>query len=161
MDKIRLATIGLAIIFLTVSEAAAQMPGVGRQGGSRLKEDIFKQLNLTPEQQQKLGENRKAQREKMAQLLQAVKEKREELRKDLESATVTRDAVQPLVSDIKSLEAQLVDNRVNGIFAVKEILTPEQFAQFSQIMEKRKDGMAKRFQGRPGRQKGTMDDGRL
>lgn len=161
MDKIRIAAIGLAIIFLTVSEAAAWMPGGVKQGGGGAKDNIFKELNLTPEQQQKLGENRKAQREKTAQLRQAVKEKREELRKGLESATVTRAAVEPLVGEIKSLVAQLIDNRLNGIFAVKEILTPEQFSQFNQIMEKRKENKQKRFEGVRKMRKGMVDDGGL
>lgn len=154
MKKIRLITIGLAIIFLTVSEAYAQMQYGVMPGGGRLKENIYKELNLTPEQQKKMEENRKAQREKTMQLHTAMKEKQAKLQEDLQNPAVTRATLEQLVSEIKSLQAQLIDERVNGIFAVKAILTPEQFTKFNQLMEKRKDGQKKPFQGRRERRKG-------
>ena len=51
-------------------------------------------------------------------------------------AKENQQKIEPLANEIKSLQAQLIDSRINGIFAVKEILTPEQFAKFQQMAEK-------------------------
>jgi Spy/CpxP family protein refolding chaperone len=146
MKKIRLIGIGLMVFFLTVSSVYAETQYSGRSGGGKIKEGIYKDLNLTPEQQKKLEDNRKAQREETTQLRTAMRAKEKELQQALKDPAVTKAGVQPLVNEIKSLQGQLIDHRVSGIFAVKQILTPEQIAKFNQLMEKRKDGKGGRFQ---------------
>jgi len=154
MKKTKLIIIGLGVFFLTVSSGYAQMQGADRPAGGRLKEGIYKELNLTPEQQKKLEENRKAQREKTSQLHTAMRGKEKELQQALKDPAITRAKVEPFVNEIKSLQAQLIDQRISGIFAVKEILTPEQIARFNQLMEKRKEGRKGRFQEWRERRKG-------
>ena len=146
MKKTKLIIIGLAVFFLMVSSAYAQMQGEDKPAGGRFKENIYQELNLTPEQQKKLEENRQAQREKTSQLRTAMKEKEKQLQQTLKDPAVTRANVEPVVNEIKSLQAQLIDQRVSGIFAVKEILTPEQVIKFNQLMEKRKEDKKGRFQ---------------
>lgn len=138
MNKIKRIVIGLAIVFLATSMAYAQLQGGSKQHNDKQRERIFKELNLTPEQQKKLEENRKVQREDIAKLQQAIKEKHAKLQEELKNPGVTRSTVEPLVNDIKSLQAQLIDRRINGIFTVKEILTPEQFVKFQSLIEKQK-----------------------
>jgi Spy/CpxP family protein refolding chaperone len=158
MKKTKLIIIGLAVFFLTVSSVYAQTQYAGKPAGGRLKESIYKELNLTPEQQKKLEENRKAQREKTSQLRTTTMEKERELQQALKDPDLTRVKVEPLVNEIKSLQAQLIDQRVSGIFAVKEILTPEQISKLNQLMEKRKEGRKGRFQERRKRRKGMEYD---
>jgi len=136
MKKINSTIIGLAVFFLTVSAVYAQAQVESQRRGNWHEGNIFKELNLTPEQQKKLEENRNAQREEMAKLHTAIKEKQAKLQEDLKTSAVTRETVEPLVSEIKSLQVQLIDHRINGIFAVKEILTPEQFVKLEQMTEK-------------------------
>jgi Spy/CpxP family protein refolding chaperone len=152
MEKAKLVIIGLMVSFLTVSSAQAQ------EQGAKFKEGIYKELNLTPEQQQKLEENRKAHREKTSQLRTAMMEKEKQLQQVLKDPGVSNAKVEPLVSEIKSLQAQLIDQRVSGIFAVKEILTSEQISKLNQLMEKRKEGRKVRFQERQNRRKGMEAD---
>jgi len=118
MKRIKVLVVGFAIVFFTLSAAYAQGQGKYHQGGQGDKESIFKELNLTPEQKQKLEDNRLKLQEK------------------LNDPAVTRSSVEPLISEIKIIQAELIDHRINGIFAVKAILTPEQFAKFNQLMEK-------------------------
>ena len=167
MKKTRLVMIGLAVSFFTVSSVYAQEQMIGRHAqtqsvgkpdGARLKEGIYKELNLTPEQQKKLEENRKAQREKTSQLRTTMMEKEKQLQQALKDSGVTRVKVEPLVNEIKSLQAQLIDQRVSGIFAVKDILTPEQISKLNQLMEKRKEGRKGRFQEQQNRRKGMEAD---
>lgn len=107
---------------------------------------MVKELNLTPEQREKIEANRKDQGEKAKALHEALKEKRDALKKELNRAGATRASAAALVAEVKALEAKAVDQKVEGIFAVKEILTPEQFEKFSRKMEK-KMGHHKGFGG--------------
>ena len=145
--NIGIAIIGVAVIFLAVSLLYAQdyndtgafrrPAGKGQQGA------IVKALNLTPEQEHKLQENRKAQRQELAGLMEAIREKQEKLQSELKDPKATRAKLQPLIAEIKSLQVRLIDQRINGIFAVKEILTAEQFAKFQELVAK-KDGKMQR-----------------
>ena len=148
MKRIGLVMIGLVVSLFAVSFVYAQeqtagmhaqKQGVAKPDGEKVKEGIYKELNLTPEQQAKLEENRKAHREKTTQLRTAMMEKEKQMQQALKDPAATRATIEPLVNEIKSLQGQLIDQRVSGIFAVKEILTPEQVAQLHQIMEKRKE----------------------
>jgi len=146
MNKTKSIIIGLAVVFVAVSAAYAQPQGGYQQRGDKQKEHILKELNLTPEQQQKLEENRKAQRQEIEKLSVALKEKQAKLKEALKNPAVTKVTVEPLANEMKSLQAQLVDHRINGIFAVKEILTPEQFVKFQQMIEKSGEGRKGRLQ---------------
>ncbi|MFH0918511.1 MAG: periplasmic heavy metal sensor [Candidatus Omnitrophota bacterium] len=154
MRKTRLVMIGLVVSLLTISSVYAQTQNVGKPDGARAKEGIYKELNLTPEQKQKLEENRKAHREKATQLRTEMMEKEKQLQQALKDPAVIRANVEPLINEIKVLQGQLIDQRVNGIFVVKEILTPEQVVQLHQLMEKRKAEGKGRFQERQNKHKG-------
>lgn len=146
MKKTRLAVIGLVVVLFSVSSVYAQAQSVDKPDGSKFKEGIYKLLDLTSEQQKKLEENRLVQREKISQLRATMMEKEKQLRQSLKDSDVTRGQVEPLVNEIKSLQAQLIDQRINGIFAVKAILTVEQASKLNQLMEMHKEGKKGRFQ---------------
>ncbi len=148
MKKVKSVIIGLVVVFLASGPSFGQpQQDQGQPGKYGPKGGIFKELNLTAEQSAKLAQNRQAQRQEMLALRSAMKEKQEKLQQELKNPAATKATVEPLVTEIKSLQAQLIDHRVNGIFAVKEILTPEQFAKFQQLTEKRKGEMKGHFQG--------------
>ncbi len=148
MKKTKLTLITLAVVFLAVSIGFAQMPAPreAKKCPEGSKGQIFEGLNLTPEQQQKLSDNRKAQSQEMTQLLSGIREKQAKLQEALKDPKVSRATVEPIVKEIKTLQAKLIDQRVNGIFAVKQILTPEQFASFQQMAEKRNEAKKERLQ---------------
>jgi Spy/CpxP family protein refolding chaperone len=147
--------IGLAVVILAVSAVYAQTQDEGQQRGDGQKGRIVKELNLTPEQQKKLSENRKAQRQEMEELRTAIKEKQTKLQEALKNPAVTRASVEPIANEIKSLQAQSIDHRISGIFAVKEILTLEQFAKFQQMTGKRQENRKERFQNWRAKRKGA------
>jgi Spy/CpxP family protein refolding chaperone len=98
---------------------------------------MAKELNLTPDQEARLKEAKETHRAQIEKLRLALKEKRKALRDELSKPGVTRQSVEPLVAEIKAMEAGLTDQRIQGIFAVKEILTPEQFARLQAGKEAR------------------------
>jgi Spy/CpxP family protein refolding chaperone len=158
MKKANLVIIGLAAVLILGSAACVYAEGEPQKRGKGHKESIFKELNLTPEQQKKLAENRRAQGEEMASLRASIKEKQDKLQGELKNPAVTREKVEPLVNEIKSLQARLIDHRVNGIFAVKKILTPEQLVKFEQMMEKgHKDKKGHARDGRNNKKSGEND----
>ena len=137
MKKTKLIIIGLAVVFLATSTVYAQMPGHRQKPTDEYRGRMAKELNLTQEQQVKLEANRKAQRQEVDKLLTAINEKQAKLGEELKKPGVTRASVQRLTNEIKTLQAQLIDSRINGILAVKQILSPEQFTRFGQMTEKR------------------------
>lgn len=146
MKRIIVGIIGFAVVLLSLNAAYAQIPP--HEGkGSRDKPDrrILQQLNLTEEQQKKLEENQLAQRQKMKESIAAMKEAQAKLQEALKDPNTTRATVEPILKEIKNLQAQMIDNRTDGIFAVKQILTPEQFTQFQELTQKHKQGMRERF----------------
>ncbi|KPK97532.1 MAG: hypothetical protein AMJ95_08680 [Omnitrophica WOR_2 bacterium SM23_72] len=145
MKKMGFAVISLAVFLLMTGTLYAQPPREKGRPYAGPKDRIIQELNLSPEQQSRLEENRKAQRQEMKRLHDAVKEKNTKLREALKNPGVTREGVQPLTNELKSLQAQLIDSRINGILAVKEILTPEQFSRFNEMMEKRSRPRKTRF----------------
>ncbi|MDD5060182.1 MAG: periplasmic heavy metal sensor [Candidatus Omnitrophica bacterium] len=144
MRKTKLAIFGLIAAILTVSPLYAQTDKEGKDG---FKEKIYKELNLSAEQQKKLEENRKGQREKMKEIFSAMKEKQAQLQQELKKTDVKEASVEPIVSEIKSLQGKLMDLKIKGIFAVKETLTPEQFAKFQEMTKKQLEKKKKVFKG--------------
>ena len=112
-------------------------------------EGIFKELNLSPEQQQKLKDNRNAHKEKMKQIISALKEQHKKLTAEMAKAQVTRQSLEPIAQEIKSLQAQLVDLRIENMLALKAILTPEQYQKFNELVSKRREKiMSQRRKGK-------------
>lgn len=135
MKEIRLIVAGLVVALLATSVVyAKEVPGRKLEGKHR--EAIFKELNLTDNQKAILDANRKERGEKMRQLRDEMREKQMKLREELDDPTVSRRAIEPLLTEIKALQAQLIDLRVSAIFAVREVLTVEQFAKFQEISQK-------------------------
>jgi len=149
MKKIRLMVIGLTAALIAGSavygQDARRDEVQSRKRDGKYREAIFKELNLTDEQKAALDANRKEQGEKMAQLREEMHEKQTKLREELDNPKVSREAMEPLVTEVKALQAQLIDLRLNAIFAVKGILTVEQFAKFQEISQRHHKKMKKEF----------------
>ena len=108
------------------------------------KESLMRSLGLTPEQDKLLKEAKKSHRAEMEELGKAVKAKMQELQKALAAPGVTRQQVEPIASQIKALQSQMVDRRIDGILKIKSILSPEQYQKLQGMKEEwRKSGHKK------------------
>lgn len=109
----------------------------------RMEQRMAEELGLSDEQRAALKANREAHRDEVKDLRDKIKAKHKELAQALKAADVSRESVQGIVAELKDLQGQTIEARINGIFEVKEILTPEQFAQFQEkaegFMEKRRE----------------------
>lgn len=121
---------------IAVSEDTGQ-PGVENE---KRFEAVSERLNLTTEQKEKLKTLRQNQRQQMKELLQALRTKRQQIKDELNNPGATRESIAPLAAEIKTLLARIVDQRIEGVFVVKEMLTPEQFNLLKEARAKKTGG---------------------
>ncbi|MDD3921180.1 MAG: periplasmic heavy metal sensor, partial [Eubacteriales bacterium] len=143
-----LVAVGLSFMLAAAAVYAQQtkgQEGLCAAGQGKKGDKVFAQLDLTLEHKQKLQTNRQAQREQMEAIKNSLKEKRNSLQEALKSPGVTRESAQGIVDEIKALQARQADLMLGGIFAVKEILTPEQFVKFQQFKQAKSGKMKKAF----------------
>jgi len=118
------------------------------QGAGQFHKDkkaaIARELNLTPEQDKLLKDAKTAHRAEMTASAGVLKEKRRQLKEALAKPGVTKQQLEPIAAEMKQLQSQMVDSRIDGILKVKAILTPEQFQKLESMKEGRhKEGRGK------------------
>ena len=123
---------------LTGCSLAGDYPAAenGKARGSRF-EALASRLNLTAEQKEQLKAHRETQQQAMKEMQRALKEKREQLKQQLDNPDATRESVNALAADIKTLAGRMIDQRVDAVFAIRQILTPDQFNQLREAMQRR------------------------
>lgn len=112
----------------SVEKMATPQPGGGgemRHGKRPGK--MMKELDLTPEQNEKFKAQRKEQSAAMKKVRESIRAKREELRDELDKEQTDPAKIEAITSELKKLEGDRVDQEVKGILGMKETLTPEQF----------------------------------
>lgn len=112
-----------------VQEKEAKKKTGYRHERQKGEERFLKDLNVMPEQKEKLKAHREAQKEKDRVLREQIQDKMQVLHAEFGKANVDRAQVNALVAEINNLKGQLFSQHTEGIFAMKEILTPEQFAK--------------------------------
>jgi Spy/CpxP family protein refolding chaperone len=141
----RIILLTIAVTFITISAAYAQPPERRGWEEKRAKREAFRKelsekLNLSPEQQKLLDANRSEHRQKMQEIFKNIREKRSELREELEKPTLDLEKIKVKHSELKTLFSSMLDLRLEGIIKSSKILTPEQrkiMAEF--LKEKRKN----------------------
>jgi len=114
----------------------------------KAKDAITRELNLSADQQNRLEQQRTAHREAMETLRNTLKEKKRELQDAIARPDITRQQVEPMLTQIKKLQSDMADKRADGIFAVKGILSPEQFAKLESMKEKKMQAGPKKHGGK-------------
>ena len=111
------------------------------------REKFIKELGLTPEQEEQIKNLRKEKKEKRGELWIKIQAQRLELKEELEKPTTDRARIDSIVTELKALMAEKLDQRVEGILSMKKILTPEQYEKFKEEIEVFKDGMKDKYKG--------------
>lgn len=88
---------------------------------------VVKELQLTPAQEQQIAEQKNREKEQVLGLREKMRAVRIELSRELDKESVDNAKVASLVAEMKELIGQRIENKINGIIAMKSILTPEQF----------------------------------
>ena len=109
---------------------------------------MLKQLNLSPEQLQKLKTIRDLNPNRMRELAQQSRQANKELR-DLLVSTESSDAIRAKHTQVLSLQQELQKQHFERMLSMREILTPQQRSQLNEIMQKnRPSHMKNRIQNR-------------
>lgn len=101
------------------------------------KEELFKGLDLTTEQRDKLKAHREKTKGEMKAIHEQMREKKLALKTELDKQIIDKAKIADIATQLKTLSAQMVDQRINSILSLKEILTPEQFQKMHARMEEK------------------------
>jgi periplasmic protein CpxP/Spy len=99
---------------------------------------LMEQLNLNPDQKQKLKVIHEQYKDKISLKKQAVRQANQELR-DLLAGTTTIEQLLSKHDQVQGLRQDLEKLTFESMLATREVLTPEQRLQFAQLMERRKN----------------------
>ncbi len=106
--------------------------------------EVFKQLDLSPEQQKQLQAHRKNHRGQGKEFRENMKAKKEAIRNELQKEELNMGEIYKIHNELKGLLTTKADHRLEGILEVRKILTAEQFRKFCELrkqmhpMKKRK-----------------------
>jgi Spy/CpxP family protein refolding chaperone len=142
------AVLAVAGLMVAGPVAYAESNGDSPAGGKGYKrgegKEFFKELNLTPEQKEKLKAQREAKKEANKALRDQLKTKMKALHDEISKPGSTRAGVDGLVGEVNALKGQMFAQKIDGVFSMKEALTPEQFAK---MQEKHQGWMQKKHEG--------------
>ena len=105
---------------------------------------MLKQLNLSPEQLQKLKTIRDRDPNRMRELAQQSRQANKELR-DLLVSTESSDAIRAKHTQVLSLQQELQKQHFERMLSMREILTPQQRSQLNEIMQKNRPNHPKDY----------------
>ena len=144
-----LSLVGSAVAFADssslLSQTAVQATEDQRrpQRGTRL----IQELNLTPEQTQRIQTIQNQYQGQIAQRKQAVRQARQELF-GLMAGTATESQIRQKHDQVETLKQQAEEVRFNSMLAMREVLTPQQRRQFAERMQNRRDNHQQRERSR-------------
>jgi periplasmic protein CpxP/Spy len=106
--------------------------GRGHHGWGGMDAGFFKQLNLTDDQKAKMKQIRESFAESNKPVREQLQAKRQELRQANEGGTFNEALATQKLTDMASLEAKLMGERIKMRQQMLSVLTPEQKAQLDQ-----------------------------
>ena len=110
--------------------------GGGGKKGEHFQSLIDK-LDVTDEQKETLTVQREEHWKKMKELREAMNENRQALREELLKDDYSKAAVKKTVSEMKDVQGEMIEQRVDHFLQMKEVLTPEQYRKFTELAEKK------------------------
>jgi Spy/CpxP family protein refolding chaperone len=134
------------IFFLTAAPAIAQEKGEhqGPSKGHHMEADMAegeKAAGLTQEQRDKMKALREEFRGKQKAFWDQIKVKREALGKELNSANPDRGKAESMAKEINDLQGNAAISRIDEVFKVRAIMTPEQFQKLRDFHQKQMEKM--------------------
>ena len=132
MKQIVICIAVAALVQGVVGQSYTYAMGRFRKTKEERFEALAKELNLTEEQQAQLKQQRSEQEEIVKELRDKFRQEIKNLREELEKPDTDQERLEKIATKIKILGSDLLDQRIEGILAIKEILTPQQFEQLSE-----------------------------
>lgn len=102
------------------------------------KGGLLEQLQLTPQQQEILMKRRKEQKDARQQMSRQIREKRAALHEEIGKPQSDMTKIEYLTQDIKKLQGQQLDERVDELMELKRVLTPQQYQKLQEKVNEAK-----------------------
>ncbi len=132
--------LGIIGIMLLASNTYSQPTERYSQGHEVVRENIeakmlevFKQLDLSPEQETQLIAHRDKHKEQDKNTHENIRIKREEIKNELQKQELNIAKINKINSELKSIKSKKDDYKLEGILEVRNILTAEQFTKFMEL----------------------------
>ena len=129
-------SLGIVGAMLLTSNVYSQPKGnnTNRHDQMRAKmQEVFNQLNLSPQQEEQLQAHRKNHRGQTGEFRESLKAKKEAIRNELQKEELNMEEIYKIHNELKGLHAKKADHRLEGILEVRKILTAEQFRKFCEL----------------------------
>jgi Spy/CpxP family protein refolding chaperone len=145
---------------MAFSQSSGREPGKRGIVREKKPDDVFKELKLSPEQQQKIADQRNQEKEQAKELKEKMAATRNRLKQELDQPVPDKAKVYALIAEMKELMGKSLEQKVEQIFSLKEILTPEQLKLLNQKKEgfKLKKGDRREKNSRNGAYHGKFGD---
>ncbi|HLF18718.1 MAG TPA: Spy/CpxP family protein refolding chaperone [Candidatus Omnitrophota bacterium] len=136
--------LGLILSFFLVSSVNVYAEKDNGKMGEHKKDweekvnKMYDELGLTPEQRTALKQHKETHRGEMKALREQIQAKREELKNEIQKADFDEGKVRAISNEVNTLQGKMAEHRLNGMFEVRKILTPEQFTKFQELKEDHK-----------------------
>jgi Spy/CpxP family protein refolding chaperone len=129
----------VGVMFLT-SNAYSQPQGDNVNRHEEMREkmrakmlEVFKQLDLNPEQEEQLQAHRKNHRGQADGFRESLRAKKEAIKNELQKEELNMEEIYKIHNELKGLHSKKADHRLEGILEVRKILTAEQFRKFCEL----------------------------
>jgi periplasmic protein CpxP/Spy len=99
--------------------------------------NLVKELNLSPDQIQRLQQVRKNSQGKTKESRQALRTAKQELTQLLQG-NASSDQIRQKRQQVQSLQQEVADSNFENTLAIREILTPEQRVKLQQLLQQRR-----------------------
>jgi len=138
MTKIKRLTVSMMVVGALLSGALYASPSDNDAKPTKAfaekrdakHQQFYKELNLTEEQKKLLEDNKNKHREQMKALFSGMREKTALMRQELQKDELNMEKLNQIQNELKALQTQMLDHRLQGILEVRKILTPQQFKKF-------------------------------
>ncbi len=152
--------LSLCILLSSVSYAKGHW---GKRHGPRDMQQVFSQLNLSSEQEEKIKDLHDQNRKKNEDAREALQEARQAFKQAIDSANISDDELKKHHEKMIEAKVNVMRLRFDGMISTRAILTAEQRRKFQEIMTSqrgRKHRMKKNkgnFRKGPRSDKGPMN----
>ncbi len=130
-------------------QGAGQMKGQGGQGPRQrlmqMRERGLARLNLTDEQKKKMQKLRFDLQRKNIPIQSQIRLARLDIREQMTAEKPDRPKIEKLMKQVSDLQLQVKMNGVDHMFAVRDILTPEQLKDWHGMMGPGRQQIERRF----------------
>lgn len=124
-------------------QTLAQNQQPNRPGGRESR--LFEQLNLSAEQKQKMQAVRDRYKDQISQRMQAMRQARQEL-ETMMSGTANTSQIREKHRQIMGLRQQFEEVQFESMLEMRDVLTSEQRAKLTQLMQQRRQTVKNRMQ---------------